>query len=104
MQYKVTKQYIKDIELPLAEFVDGNDAELFITNKPDTYKASLLIYRLYNNSKLVSIYNKHKSPFSPAQYANGDIDLPEHFAEPYRVTYQSTDKREYILATFHDLE
>ena len=106
MRFKVTKQYIKDVESPLAEFVDEQDADMFITNKPDTYKASLLIYRLYNNAKLVGEYNKdkYKSPISRAQYANGDIDLPEHFAEPYRVTYRSTYNKEYILATFHNLE
>jgi len=106
MQYKVTKQYIKDVESPLAEFIDMHDADMFISNKPDTYKASLLIYRLYNNAMLVSEYNKdkYKSPISLAQYANGDIDLPEHFAEPYRVTYRSKDNKEHILATFRDLE
>lgn len=108
MEYKVTKQFIRDVESPLAEFVDIDDATLFITNKSeiDRSRVTLLIYRLYHNARLISEYNKDKrtASIARARYANGDIDLPEHFAEPYRVTYRSKDNEEYILATFHDLE
>src|SRR3990167_2265958 len=107
MQYKLTNQYIKGVESILAEFTDLSDSRLFLEYVSTSNRSkSALIYRLYDSAKLIAEYNKdkYKSPIFRAQYANKDVDLPEHFNAPFRVTYRTKENKEYIVATFSAVE
>lgn len=61
MQYKVTCQYAKEEETPLAEFIDYNDAINFVDSKLffNEKKTIKLIYRIYDHNHLVNEINKY---------------------------------------------
>lgn len=103
MKYQITKQYAKDTEKLLAEFNEYSDAIFFIERKllSDKEKHLNLIYRLFDNQKLIKDFNKENitSKISPAQYAEGDNFLP-HSLGPYHV---SKDQAVNPLAAFIDL-
>lgn len=104
MKYKITKQYAKDIENFLAEFSVYNDAIFFIERKllADEEKGITLIYRLYDDQKLIKEFNKEKitSRIHSAQYAEGDRDLPDSVGS-FKVGRE--DQEISILAIFTDL-
>lgn len=93
MQYKISKQFAKDSESSLAEFNELNNARLFIDAKisSDETKNVILIYRLFDNEKLLNEFNKDKFniPIARAQYAEGYVDLPQRFASPFNVMKKS---------------
>lgn len=106
MRYQITKQFAKDKEMPAVECDDLRDAELFLSAKilADDANHLKLIYRLYDHANLVGEYNKDKinTLVARAQYAQGDIDLPSPFAEPFRV-FKQTDNAAVITAKFCDI-
>ena len=108
MKYKVTKQYTKDIESLLAEFCSLNDTKMFICARisSDDTKKLKLIYRLYNNKELLSEFNKEEVDvlIARAQYAQGDVDLPETFNSLFSVTKQNIDGEDLVIAEFCDVE
>jgi hypothetical protein len=105
MKYKITKQYARDLETPLAEFCECDDASFFIQRKllSDEEKRVKLIYRLFNNQTLQETFNKEKITFSvnAAQYANGDRDLPSSLS-PFKVSKENSVA--HALAAFIDKE
>jgi hypothetical protein len=76
MEYKVTKQYAQDREIFLAEFTDKNDALFFIQRRilADDENNIKLIYRLFDEKKLLDEFNKEKisSVIRVGEYASGD--------------------------------
>ena len=109
MQYKMTKQYARDMETPLAEFGNLSDAELFINTKSalDKSKYLKLIYRLYENDNLLREYNKEtmNAPFARAQYAQSDLDLPRNFAGPFSILNQNNvNNADAIIAKFCNID
>lgn len=104
MKYKVTKQYARDVETPLAEFCEYDDASFFIERKllSDEEKNLKLIYRAFDNYKLLKEFNKEKitSPINTAQYAEGDSYLPNSLG-PFKVS--KDDPAANALAAFTDL-
>lgn len=106
MPYKVTRQFIKDVETPGAEFDDIDDASLYIAVKLRSYTKSMkLIYRLYQDDTLISEHHDEnlRQPISRAKYAQGDNDLPDNFAEPFRVSCHSSNNVEKNIAKFIDI-
>lgn len=104
MKYIITKQYARDTENPIAEFCDQNDANFFIQRKllADDEKNVIIIYRLFENQKLLKEFNKDKvtSLINSAQYAEGDRDLP-YSLSPFSVSKENSVKA--ALAAFIDL-
>ncbi len=72
MKYKITRQYARDIELPLVEFDDQVDAQFFIKIKleSDRQLHVAAIYRLYHDKKLIDVINHGKLNVS---------GIPEHY-------------------------
>ena len=83
MKYKITKQYAQDIEKLVAEFHYVDDANFFIERKiiADNEKKATLIYRLFDDQKLINEFNKDriKSAILPGEYAEGDKFIPDAF-------------------------
>jgi len=104
MKYKITKQFARDTEKILAEFNEYQDAIFFIERKllSDQEKHLNLIYRLFDDQKLLKDFNKEKitSTISPAQYAEGDNFLPNSIG-PYKVS--KDNQAIHALAGFVDL-
>lgn len=103
MQFQVTRQYAREKELPLAEFAHRAHAVTFIQGQTDKdLQANFVrIYRLYENGRLTQEYNLNHLDITcaRAQFAVGDVDLPEPFAEPFR-----TLKERSIIAKFIEIE
>lgn len=80
MKYKITQQYARDEEKLLAEFCEVSDALFFIERKllVDQENHLTIIYRIFDNHQLFKDFNKDKitTRINPAQYAQGDRDLP----------------------------
>jgi len=108
IQYKITKQFAKEKETPLAEFISLRDSELFIAAKSsdDESKSSKIIYRIYDHEKLLREYNKEKIniQIGRAQYAQGDLDLPHYFAEPFRVLSNRLYDASAVIAKFNTID
>lgn len=104
MKYKITKQYARDVELPLAEFCVYDDAIFFLERKilSDDEKYIKLIYRLFDNQKLLKEFNKEKinSAINVAQYASGDRDLPDSLGS-FKVSKDNLVI--HVFAAFTDL-
>lgn len=104
MKYKISMQYARGVENPLAEFSEQKDAEFFIERKclSDDEKNVILIYRLFDNQKLLKEFNKEKitSRIDPAQYAEGDMYFPKSLS-PYKVSKDNLTA--HALAVFTDL-
>lgn len=104
MKYKTTKQYARDAENILAEFSDHDDAVSFIEVKilADDEKSLKLIYRMFDNQKLLKEFNKEKisSSINAAQYAGGDRDLPDSFGT-FKVSKDNSAAN--AIASFIDL-
>ncbi len=105
MKYKITKQYARDSEHPLAEFSEHQDAIFFIERKvlSDDERSLKLIYRLFDSDKLLKEFNKEKitSVISAGQYASGDRDLPISLG-PFKVSKDNSAV--HAIAGFSDLE
>lgn len=108
MKYKITKQYTKDIESPLAEFNNRYDIDIFIEEKisSDDAKKLKLIYRLYSNKELLCEFNKENidTLIARAQYAEGNVDLPDSFDSQFNVTKQSLDTEDISIAKFFSID
>lgn len=104
MKYQITKQYARDLENLFAEFTEEHDAKFFIERKllADDEKSLLLIYRLYENHKLINEVNKEKiqTQINHAQYAEGDRDLPYSLG-PFKVCKEASTAS--ALAAFIEL-
>src|SRR5690349_4910461 len=104
MKYQITRQYARDLENPFAEFTEQNDAKFFLERKllSDNEKSQLLIYRLYENHKLISEINKEKiqTRINNAQYAEGDRDLPYSLG-PFKVCKEAVTAS--AIAAFSEL-
>lgn len=107
MQYKVTRQYAKEDEKSLAEFINPDDAMIFIDAKSllDEKQGAIIIYRLFDHNKLTNEINKAKIkiPISRAKYAEGDFDLLEPFANPFKVIRKNGDGIESLVARFNTI-
>lgn len=72
MQHKITRQYARDVEMPLAEFNSLGDANFFLTAKleSDAELHVTAIYRLYKDEKLLNEINRGKLNVSgvPTRY------------------------------------
>jgi hypothetical protein len=105
MKYKITAQYAKDEEKPLAAFCEYNDANFFLERKflADEERGLILIYRLFENQKLLKEFNKEKitSRINAAQYAEGDRDLPDPLG-PYKISKDNLTA--HALASFTNLK
>jgi hypothetical protein len=104
INYKVTKQYAKDDEIPLASFFDLNDAIFFLERKilDDSDKYITIIYRIFDDREVIKVYNKEKinGLIRYAKFASLDNDLP-HSIGPFKISKDQllTD----VIATFADL-
>lgn len=89
MKYKITKQFAQDTEKLIAEFHDSDDANFFIERKllSDAEKNVKLIYRLFDDQKLLKEFNKEKinSIIRSGEYAEGDKYLPDSFGH-YKIS------------------
>lgn len=89
MKYKITKQYAHDTEKLIAEFRDSDDAKFYLERKiiSDSEKNIKLIYRLFDDQKLIKEFNKEKinSFILSGKYAAGDNFLPDSFGH-YKIS------------------
>lgn len=108
MKYKMTEQYAKGEEKPLAEFSDLNDAKLFVAGKSysDEVAHERRIYRLYDTDQLLAEFNKEKiqAIIERAQFAEGDRDLPDSLSLPFKITRRLENKKEIVLAGLDTIE
>src|SRR4029078_11532364 len=104
MKYKITKQFARDAENLLAEFVESDDASFFIKRKllSDEEKSLNVIYRMFENQKLLNEFNKEKikTRINNPQYAAGDRYLSDLLG-PIKVCKDNPN--EPALAVFTDL-
>lgn len=108
MQYKITKQYSRDDELPLAEFHNLEDAQLFIDKKSaiDEKHYIKLIYRIYDPNKLLFEFNKEKinGPIKKGLYADQERDLPISFMNAFKIIIKPyPENKKNILAEFNNI-
>ena len=90
MSYKITEQYARGEENPIAEFSEINDAKLFITKKSavDDEQDKQIIYRLYDDSELLQEVNKKRISIAYAKYAEGDCDIQNSVRFSFNVKVQ----------------
>lgn len=108
MQYKITRQYSKDEENPLAEFRYLNDAKLFVDKKSSTDEKQniKLIYRIFDNNKLLAEFNREKinDLIKRGVYAQYDKDLPISFLNAFKVIIKPyVENKQGPLAEFNNI-
>lgn len=88
MQYKVTRQYLRDKEKGIAEFTNFDDAKLFINVKLEadmTLKLNI-IYRIFDMDECIEEFNQDKLTKSKSEAArsdgmsSGSINRPSPFS------------------------
>lgn len=104
--FKVTKQFARDkTETPFAEFDKQEEAELFLRKKSeeDGRLNVKIIYRLFNNNKLLHEFNKEAidPKFAQSEYANGDKFFPAVLPNAFKVAER--DQKSHFIATFNNL-
>lgn len=105
MNYHVTAQYPRGEEKLIAEFGSSTDATIFLTKKIsiDQQQAKKQVYRLYEDSELLTAFNENHLSVPYAQYADGNSDFINQTPFLFKVTIQtinsSTRKN---IANFND--
>ena len=102
MQYKITEQYARSEEKPIAEFGELNDARFFIEKKSsiDTDEGKKLFYRLYDDSELMQEFNKENISVAYAQYAEGNSSFNTRMV--FLVMININDSERKPIANFGD--
>lgn len=77
MQYTMTEQYARGEENVIASFKVLSDAKMFLERKlfEDETARKIIIYRLYDDCELLSMFNKENASVSHAKYADGSADV-----------------------------
>jgi hypothetical protein len=106
MQYTLTKQYARDIETPFAQFIDSNDANIFIQKRisiDETFNVKL-IYSMFNNNCVSCEFNSGKINISSGRIKNEDIEtVLLSYSGPFKITKKSAKLNELLVAQFSDL-
>lgn len=105
MQYKITEQYSRSEEKPIAEFNELNDATNFMTKKlsNDEEEGKKVIYRLYDDSALLHQRNPDNIITANSGYADGNRDFDTMPPFSYKVMFQLSDTTERkSVANFND--
>ncbi|MCH9756232.1 MAG: hypothetical protein K0U37_03430 [Gammaproteobacteria bacterium] len=105
MNYKITEQYARGEEKLIAEMNGLNEAKLLIRKKSafneDAKKK--VIYRIYNNDKLLHEVNYEGISVAYAQYAEGNVDFNISNGLIFRVMVNVMDTSEKeIIAQFRE--
>lgn len=107
MQYKITRQYARDVEMPLAEFNSLGDANFFLTAKleSDAELHVTAIYRLYKDENLLNEINRDKiNVFGvPARYFSEEGVQSIH-PNAYKVAAQDLVNSPEPCANFIELK
>jgi len=107
MQYKITRQYARDIEMPLAEFQEVADARFYLKAKLESDAAFNVtaIYRLYVDGKLLDEVNRGKINTAgiPARYF-ADEGIQHMKPDAYKVAAQDLVNAPVTLAHFIELK
>ena len=105
MNYKITEQYARGEENPIAEFGELENAKLFITRKStiNDEQEKQIIYRLYDDSELLQEINIKKISIAYAKYAEGDCDIQNSARFSFTVKIQTAPSLERKnIASFND--
>src|SRR5689334_2876647 len=107
MEYKVTRQYARDVEMPLAEFNSLADMRFFAEVKlqSDAEFHVTAIYRLYQDNQLLDEINRGKinSAGVPARYFS-DEDVQNIPLNAYQVVSQELANAPTPCANFIELK
>lgn len=107
MQHKITRQYARDVEMPLAEFNTIGDANFFLTAKleSDAELNVAAIYRLYKGVNLLNEINRGKINVSgvPARYFS-DEGIQSVHPNAYKVAAQDLINSPEPCANFIELK
>ncbi|MCD6039731.1 MAG: hypothetical protein K0S27_1131 [Gammaproteobacteria bacterium] len=106
MQYKITRQYARDVEMPLAEFHEAREARFFMKAKleSDAEFHVTAIYRLYNGSTLLDEVNGSKIPISVGAARYFTEEVPGVFSDRYKVAIQDLMGAPQVSANFIELK
>lgn len=105
MNYKITGQYARGEEKPIAEFHQLNDANIFLDKKisNDEIQHKKLVYRLYDESELLKKFNNEEISVTYAQYEDGDSDFINPMPFIFNVVMQIANSIERnSIANFND--
>ena len=105
MHYKITEQYARGEEKPIAEFCELDDAQIFVTKKisNDEMQHKKIIYRLYDDSQLLKKFNPENISIGYARYAEEDLDITNTIHFLFNVMIQTGDSLERKnIANFND--
>jgi hypothetical protein len=107
MQYKITRQYARDIEMPMAEFDNVAEAKFFVKIKLESDSALHVaaIYRLYHNKELLDEINRNKITVSgvPEWYLSPKGPQSIH-PNAYQVAVQDLVNAPTVCANFIELK
>lgn len=105
MKYTVTKQFSRSNEILIAQFIEWNDAKIFLskTVAGDDKERKKLIYRVYDDSGLLHEYNKEHISVAYAKYAEGDYDFSNDIVFLFQVLIKRNGVEERnAIASFND--
>ena len=96
MKYKMTEQYARGEEKPIAEFNELNDATDFMAKKSsnDEDEGKKIIYRLYDDSDLLHQLNPDNIITANSGYADGNRDFDTMPPFSCKVMFQLVDTTE----------
>jgi len=107
MQHTITRQYARDVEMPLAEFNSLGDANFFLTAKleSDAELHVAAIYRLYKDGNLLNEINRGKINVSgvPTRYFS-DEGIQSVHPNAYKVAAQDLVNSPEPCANFIELK
>lgn len=105
MAFKVTKQFVRDVETYIADFFHLADARNFIAQKmlQDSINKFQIIYRSYQDENLLQEFNPDKDGvlLCRPQYAQGDVSFPS-LGQTWLVAQGNVQNPEQQLAFFSE--
>lgn len=105
MEYKITEQYARGEEKPIAEFIEINDANIFMIKKlvNNDLENKKIVYRIYDDSELLQEFNKDNILIAYAQYADGNSEISSVIGFLFNIMMSNTSSLDRIpIANFND--
>lgn len=105
MEYKITEQYARGEENPIAEFIEINDANIFMIKKlaNNDLENKKIVYRIYDDSELLQEFNKDNISIAYAQYADGNSEISNVVDFIFNIMMGNTSSLDRIaIANFND--
>lgn len=106
MKFKISRHYIRDVEILFAEFNDLDHAKQFIEIKiaMDEIINVKIIYRIFDDNQLYYEFNKWKdAPLSGRLSFDDEGYKFNDFLNQYKITQQSNNQNEIHIAEFDNI-